>query len=184
MTTHAMLLDQPGPDRRQPLALRGIALHKLDELIDRRLRSDVARQHLLRLRRLRVDADDGLVVVLDDPDRAVGRNGHPDGSAPRPDAIDLVPPGDQFDEPRGRDRNPLLGLERPGWIGGAVEPVAHRWRIDFRKAPAVDVVEDNAAASRLVAMKSDNELALQLRKFACLVIEHAERRGMRWQQRK
>lgn len=123
-----------------------------------------------------------VLLWFDQPDRAVGSHRHADGRALRPDAVHLVPFGDELSESRGRDLG-LSGLKCPARISRATDAIADRRRADLRKTLVVDVVEDDAAAGRPVAVESDHEFALQLRELAAAVIEHRQRRRMRRQQR-
>ena len=70
----------------------------------------------------------------------------------------------------------LPGLERPARLRGAADMVANRRRAELRKALVVDVVENDAAAGRPVAVQPDDELALQLRELAAAIVEHRQRR--------
>src|SRR5258708_33524325 len=71
MAAVAMFLDQCAADLCQPPAFGLISCDEFRELIDLRLRARVARQRRRPLRGRRVDPDHRLVLVFDQPDRAI-----------------------------------------------------------------------------------------------------------------
>jgi len=81
MTAPTTPLDQLLAHLPEIPAQLGIFHHRVDELRDLRRRASAARKRTdCRRLRLGVDSDDGLVLVLGEPDRAIRRNRQPEPS--------------------------------------------------------------------------------------------------------
>src|SRR6266702_1301046 len=181
MAADAVLLDEAFAQRGEPDPVLRVLGDEGRELVDQRLAARVAGQQRRRIAGSAIDADDRLVLVLDQPDRAVLRNRHADGRALRPRAVDAVPAGDQLLERRSTHLAGV-GLIAAGRIGRATDVIAHRRGARPGKAVIVDVVDEDPAAGRAIAVQTDQELAFQLREFGAVIIEHRERRTVRRQQ--
>src|SRR5262249_48977163 len=75
------------------------------------------------------------------------------------------------------------GLKTARRLGTAADAIADRRRLQPGKAVIIDIVDQQAAAGRTIAVKVDEQLALQLRKLGAVVVEHSQWRAVRRQQR-
>src|SRR5436190_6924308 len=103
------------PDSAASAAAAPRRIRKAAGTIVRDIVDLLARQRISDRRgRIQVEPQDRLVAVLDQPDRAIGGDGHADGCAARSHAVDLIPLRDQLVERRGGNLRLLLGAEHLG----------------------------------------------------------------------
>ncbi len=132
MAAEAVLFDEALAQRGEPDPVLGDFCNEGCELVDLRLAAHVAGQRLRRIARGAIDPDHRLVLVLDQPDRAVFRDRHADRRALRTHTVDAVPAGDQFVERCGGHLTGV-GLKAAGRLGRATDMVAHRRRAGMGK---------------------------------------------------